>query len=411
MAPPARRGESAVRNPALHLSDVLAPVYEAACDPARWPAALAALATLCGADSALLLLRNQRDPAASGLYTHNVDPAAAAAQALPTVFLAPGITYRTTRPAGLAMAAGPSRSACHFRPSAAGRALLRPPHRFHALHTAGITLLQEDGLLGTLDIARSGPQGAFTPRTLVTLRRLYPHLARALRLMQAVARQQAAGQGFLAVLDALPQAVLLLAHTGRVVHCNTRGRALLQSGDGLQLRQSRLVATHDPTNPRLQQALARAVGIGQTLGTTAAHPTGTPATALAQALPVPRTSGETPYALLATPLRLPQGAGLATEGAVAAAVIEDSSTPQPLNPDLLRVLFGLTPAEARIAVALTQGLAPRDIAARSATSPFTVRTQVRSVLEKLQVHHQSDVVRRVLSSPAVLATAPGVGHR
>ena len=64
--------------------------------------------------------------------------------------------------------------------------------------------------------------------------------------------------------------------------------------------------------------------------------------------------------------------------------------------------YGLTPAEARLAIALSNGQSLRDIADQHALSKETVRTQLRTVFDKTGVHRQSELVRLVLSLP----TAP-----
>ena len=55
---------------------------------------------------------------------------------------------------------------------------------------------------------------------------------------------------------------------------------------------------------------------------------------------------------------------------------------EPPKAELLRTLFGLTPAEAEVARALAGGATKGTVAAQRGSRVSTVRTQVRSVLEK-----------------------------
>lgn len=57
----------------------------------------------------------------------------------------------------------------------------------------------------------------------------------------------------------------------------------------------------------------------------------------------------------------------------------------------------LTPAEARVAVLLTEGHPLKRIAQMTHLSIHTVRSQVKSALNKLALHRQVDLVRRVMS--------------
>lgn len=55
-------------------------------------------------------------------------------------------------------------------------------------------------------------------------------------------------------------------------------------------------------------------------------------------------------------------------------------------------LFDLTPAEARVARALTTGETVEEIASKGGVSLSTIRTHVRGVLQKKGYHRQAEVV-------------------
>ncbi len=58
--------------------------------------------------------------------------------------------------------------------------------------------------------------------------------------------------------------------------------------------------------------------------------------------------------------------------------------------------FGLSGAEARLIVALTEGLTPPEAAERFGVALGTVRVQLRSIYAKLGVKRQSEIVARVM---------------
>jgi DNA-binding CsgD family transcriptional regulator len=60
---------------------------------------------------------------------------------------------------------------------------------------------------------------------------------------------------------------------------------------------------------------------------------------------------------------------------------------------LLRARWGLSPGEAALSLAVATGERLADIAARSAVSPETVRTQLKNIFAKTGTHRQSDLVR------------------
>jgi DNA-binding CsgD family transcriptional regulator len=76
----------------------------------------------------------------------------------------------------------------------------------------------------------------------------------------------------------------------------------------------------------------------------------------------------------------------------AALVLTPVTLPQALPVELVQSLFDLTPAEARVARELASGLTVDGIAVAGGVSPNTIRTHVRSVLEKTGCNRQSEVV-------------------
>lgn len=65
------------------------------------------------------------------------------------------------------------------------------------------------------------------------------------------------------------------------------------------------------------------------------------------------------------------------------------------EPKMYRETFGLTPAEARLAACLKDGLSLKEAAEKLGLSVNTVRNQVKSVFEKLGVNRQSDLIRHL----------------
>ncbi len=75
---------------------------------------------------------------------------------------------------------------------------------------------------------------------------------------------------------------------------------------------------------------------------------------------------------------------------------------------MYRDTFGLTPAEARLAAALRDGLSLKEAAAKLNISVNTARNQIKSVFEKLGVNRQGDLIRHLteLSQLAAYMRAP-----
>jgi len=74
-----------------------------------------------------------------------------------------------------------------------------------------------------------------------------------------------------------------------------------------------------------------------------------------------------------------------------------------LSVEGLADLFGLTPAEARLTIAIAEGKSLNAFAESHHISSHTARTQIKRVFEKTGTHSQADLVSRVLTSPLVVA--------
>ena len=114
-------------------------------------------------------------------------------------------------------------------------------------------------------------------------------------------------------------------------------------------------------------------------------------------------------------IALPNGAfkGTAAQGwdddrgGVALILIDPSQAPL-LSAGHVTSLFGLTPAEAQLAVALSQGISLNAYADRRGISVGTVRIQMKRILEKTDSRRQADLVGKLYGS--VIAQVHGSMH-
>jgi DNA-binding CsgD family transcriptional regulator len=70
-----------------------------------------------------------------------------------------------------------------------------------------------------------------------------------------------------------------------------------------------------------------------------------------------------------------------------------------IDSSLLFAVFGLTPAECRIATLLAEGLALKQIAQVQGTQHDTVRKQLRSIYQKTSTNRQPELIRLLLHLP------------
>jgi len=91
------------------------------------------------------------------------------------------------------------------------------------------------------------------------------------------------------------------------------------------------------------------------------------------------------------PVVLNEGGVLASDGTSIVALL-DRDNRSSANPQTLQKMFGLTSAETQLAMRLTQGDAPLEIARSWRLSPTTIRSQLASLFAKTDTKRQAELV-------------------
>lgn len=236
---------------------------------------------------------------------------------------------------------------------------------------------------------RSKRCGPYTAEEEQRLQSLVPHLQTAFALHRRLHRAEALAHASLAVLESLPMGVVLLGERASLLHANRRAQSLATDSGLLKLSEhDGLHATAHADDLRLQEALRTAVATGS--GTHLYPGTGIRLHSLA---------GHELHVMVAP---LPRWSEPFGEHACAAVFISNPAVSLQSLEGVLRSLYGLTAAEARLAQALVNGLSLQEYADQQALSIHTVRSHFRTISQKAGVKRQTDFVRAVLTGPAML---------
>ena len=222
-------------------------------------------------------------------------------------------------------------------------------------------------------------------RTLMT--RLSPHFAAAFDMHE---RLEGVAAGGLAAFETLGLGTLLVDAEGRVLAANASGRRLLERADGLIAPRSRLQCTA-PAGTSQLTGLIRATAAQRSAGVEPGP-----------VVVVARATDDHPVIVRVAPLSPQSAASLGARRAVALVFIENPLREVRISARELNLCFGLTPAEARVALAIANGQSPAEIAAEHGCAVKTIRTQMESVFTKAGVRRQSQLVRLLLRTEAAL---------
>lgn len=124
-----------------------------------------------------------------------------------------------------------------------------------------------------------------------------------------------------------------------------------------------------------------------------------------------RMTGSDPPTWLHLSLLIPGAVfGAFGERPMVLATLFDPHHVSSLDAFALSNMFQLTPAQARVAARLAEGMTPEQIAAAQGTSLATVRTHIRELLARLGARRVVDVVRMLRQGESLWATAGNTGR-
>lgn len=251
--------------------------------------------------------------------------------------------------------------------------------------STGGTVPVEDGVHAVLALLRNNDRGRYEAADLAKARRVWPHFKRAMSLyvqMDALRHGVAIGEGG---LDRIESGVIATDFRGRVFHANRQAESICSGSASLKIRHGKLTATTPEAETTLAAALSAAgtEGRAETFGAD------------------PDTAGVPRLMVACAPLRDRPQSWTLTSRASVLVLLRERGRQRVLTGRQLVQLFGLSPAEARLARALAQGLAVEEHASAAGVAVSTVRTQLRRVLEKTGTKRQTELVKLLGSVPAV----------
>ena len=242
-------------------------------------------------------------------------------------------------------------------------------------------------------IGRPLGEPTFQSAELKAFDKVIPHLARAWRVKRALAELETLAGTLRYVLDRLDRAIVVAGPNGQVRFANRAADLLLSRGDGIDARQGRIRAMTPHHTKALLSMIHRAAETGM----------GGECVAV-DALAIPGAKDDRPLAVVAEPLAPPHSDALGHSGDPGAILfISDSEASTRPPVEHLRIVYGLTPAEARLTSLVVQGHGVASAAAELGVSPNTAKYHLKTIFEKVGVSRQSQLVRRVLADVGGLA--------
>jgi DNA-binding CsgD family transcriptional regulator/PAS domain-containing protein len=261
-------------------------------------------------------------------------------------------------------------------------------------YNSACNLVDTPGARVLFSVLSGDAEGPLSPEAREFLDRLKPHLQRACRIgLRTFVYSSQALVGHLLV-DRLRQPVFLMTAGGDVIHVNASAQELLGSTPLVQVEGGKLRLPQ----PHLRDLLQRCRDMEQSIKV--AGPGDAEAFIEAGKFRSLRIAqrGDAVYAFytMLSPQREMGAFGL--RPVVMLLFYHPDSAPA-IDASLLYAVFGLTPAESRIATMLAEGLSLKEIAVAQGTRHDTVRKQLRSIYQKTSTNRQPELIRLLLHLP------------
>jgi|SRR5208283_5068790 len=367
------------------LSKLLSSLYDAAADPTQWGSFLQQLAHATGAHSADILMVQagtgngsysvssawQVDPEAIRLYHQHYGPL--------DIWAVRG----RLQPSGQVLT---SESLCTRKEYEASEIYNDLLSRFDIEY--GLFSLVENSpcRLAVVNLFRGASTPEFQPSDREVLELLSPHIQRAFKLHFQFSELKALVAGFSAALDTLATGVVVLGTKGEILLMNRAANTIVARNDGLLAGAQGLRADRPAESAQLGRLIREAVNTAEGRGFGAGG-----------GVSISRRKGAALQVLVSPVQNLPIDV---TRPLRAIVFISDPDRRAHTAHDILRTLFGLTPAECRVALLLGEGKTPREISQLLALSTNTVKSQTATIYAKTGTARHAQLVRLLARLPA-----------
>lgn len=208
------------------------------------------------------------------------------------------------------------------------------------------------------------------------------------RKVPSTVGQEIKGSLFISILNLVPMGVILTDEHCRAILFNRAAEKVLVKHDGLRLQNDIVVATSSRESRALRKLVRNTVQIS---------PSGQ--IRACAAMTVSRPSFRRAYEIVVVGLPVPELVhGSRTMAAV--LFIGQQEVEMPSVELVIAGLYGLTPAESRVAAKLMRGVSLSQVSAELRITRETARTHLRNIFAKTQTNRQSELVRLLVGGPS-----------
>ncbi len=253
---------------------------------------------------------------------------------------------------------------------------LRP---FDLRYFIALKAFETKGKVGIISVQKSARNGVATKDELRAFEYIAPSLKSTVKLHVQHGKMLTRMQGFENAFEISDRGILLLNEDGQINEMNATAISIFRKNDGLTYAKGRLHCSSAQIGKKLDSALRQ-----DDSDDFHKH--------RAQNFLIPRPSGDAPYQISIQPITAHQE-NRRQSGNGFMILITDPTHSHTLEINELMDGFGLTTAEANVALMIANGKTAQEITAELCVALPTIRTHIQRVMQKMSINRQIDIAR------------------
>ena len=371
------------------LSTVIGHIYEASYHPEKWSVVLEMVAKYTGAHSTAILYKNQDTETQGCSYSYNF-PAEDIKK-----FIDFGVDpnfYLFYEKASIGTAAAsdllvPDRNELEAR---LGEKYLSVAKSTVFYHMAGGLLYEDDSRIVGIGVMCPKEMGPMNEQQIEKLDMLIPHLQRALIIQNQLHQLNDRVKALHENLDRLLIGLILFDKHLKPVYINPVAKSILKYHPAIRIENGKISASNHEDTEKIHRALNKAISSAMA----------DYSDDMSTSLGIKHPECSTILPVIISPMNgLSQGFEPESMNAHAAMCFSDPERTYPVEADKLAVIYGLTRAEAQLAISMANGLSPSEIAKMNNVQVSTVRSHLKEIYNKIGVKTQAELVKTLLTGP------------
>jgi DNA-binding CsgD family transcriptional regulator/PAS domain-containing protein len=370
------------------LSELTGTVYDAALDPGLWPSAIEQIARYVPGAFVNLFSQDLAGTSAQAFYTFGIPPDFLERYFQKYVGLNPMFPSTLFFDVGRVLTEANILPRAQLEQTTFYREWVRP---LGWIDSMASVLEKSATSVAVIAVGRSSREGTVDDDAIQRMQLIVPHVRRALLIGKVIDLRTAEASSLADALDGIATGLLLVDATGRIVHTNAAGLAMLDAGAVVRAASGKFATVDRQADHALHDLFANAEAGDDAIGVAGI------------AVPLAARDGER---YVAHVLPLTAGArkrASATYSAVAAVFVRKAAFDGPHPLEAIAAAFKLTPAEMRVLMMVVQVGGVPEIAPALGVSETTVKTHLAHIFAKTGTARQADLVKLVAGYMSPLA--------